>query len=67
MPQAIESNMIRVDLWEAFTERPSEANAHIVKGQHYPLDVGDNAGERLLLDFLLSLPVVAIPHAGTPL
>jgi len=65
VPQAVERNMVRVDLRQAFSEGPSEPDTHIVESQDYLLDIGGHAREGLLVDFLLNLPVVTIPHAST--
>jgi len=58
--------MVVVDLWKTSSERTGESDAHIVESQNYPLDIGNGAREGFLVDFLLNLPVVAVPHAHTP-
>src|SRR5271168_3104721 len=66
MPQTIEHNLVGIDFRQTLSERPSESDAQIVESENYPLHIGDGTGKGLLVDLLLDLPVVAIPHANTP-
>ncbi len=66
VPQAVKSDMDRIDLRQTSSEGTGEPDTHIVENQNYPLKIGDDAKEESLVNFLLNLPVVAIPHASTP-
>jgi hypothetical protein len=67
VPEAIEGNMGPVHLWKTLAEGSSEPDTHIVESQNYPLHICDDAREGFLANFLFNLPVVAIPHASTPM